>query len=56
MSVNVVRVTGECPVEGCDVVKHQIDFSQDHAIEVVGTAIRAHLAEAHPDFDLGATS
>lgn len=48
----LVSVTGKCP--HCDVRKHQIDTTQERAVEVVGDAIDAHIREAHPDEEVTA--
>lgn len=45
--IRLVRVTGECP--HCGVKKHQIDGTEERALQVVRDAIARHVAEAHPD-------
>lgn len=49
--LGVVQVTAKCP--HCDVRKHQIDFSEEHAIQVVSDAMEAHISEAHPEVSDG---
>ena len=38
-----------CPVEGCGVVKSQIDSTRERAIQVVTDAMNRHIDEEHPD-------
>lgn len=45
--MRLVRVTGKCP--HCEVRKHQIDVSEERALEVVGAAIERHVVEAHSE-------
>ena len=48
--MSLVRVVAYCPVEGCDVEKNQLDFSEEHAVEVVQEAMDVHLQEEHPEW------
>ena len=41
-----VEVSGKCP--HCEVVKHQIDTDQEHAVEVLNKVIERHIADEHP--------
>lgn len=43
----LVRVTGKCP--HCEERRHQIDGTQERAVQVVSDAIEKHIAEAHPE-------
>lgn len=45
--VRLVQVSGKCP--HCDVKKHQIDGTEERAMQVVSDAIERHIQEAHPD-------
>ena len=45
--IRLVQVTGKCP--HCEVRKHQISGTKEHAMQVVSDAIAHHVAEAHPE-------
>lgn len=47
--VTLCHVSAKCPIEGCQVEKHQYDPSsaREHAIEVVTAAMQRHLHEDH---------
>jgi hypothetical protein len=42
-----IKLTGKCP--HCDVTKHQIDTSEEHAVQVLNDAFAVHIREDHPD-------
>lgn len=42
-----IKLSGKCP--HCDVVKHQIDTSEEHAVDVLNKAFADHIAAEHPD-------
>lgn len=42
-----IKLTGKCP--HCDVRKHQIDTSEEHAVEVLNAAFAKHISEDHPE-------
>jgi hypothetical protein len=45
MSITLTSYSAQCPF--CPVRKHQIDGSQERAIQVVRDAINRHVAEEH---------
>lgn len=45
--LSLVQVSGKCPY--CDVRKHQIDTTQERAMQVVSDAIDAHVRDMHPE-------
>lgn len=45
--IRFVKIGAQCP--HCDVRKHQIDTSEEHAIQVVQDAMDRHIEEAHSD-------
>lgn len=42
-----IKLTGSCP--HCGIQKHQIDTSEEHAIEVLDKAFADHIATEHPE-------
>jgi hypothetical protein len=48
--ITLIKATGKCP--HCDVRKHQIDCTQERAIQVVSDAIEHHIREEHPELKL----
>jgi len=45
----LVQVTAQCP--HCDVRKHQIDGTEERALQVVRDAIARHVQEVHPEIE-----
>lgn len=47
LSLALVSVHADCPI--CGVRRGQIDTSRERAIQVVTDAMKAHIAQEHPE-------